>query len=269
MRDTSYMPKEKTTWYGLQQNAIVVSAIIVRIAMTRFGDSKFGFLWVVGEPAAFIAIFVLAHTYIPNHIPFGDSAALFVLTGVFGFRMTRGISKKAECGIINNIPLLTYPQVKPIDGIVGAFVFESIVWLVICGIFLTGLAVTMDRPLIVYPDQFVECLMAILYFAFSFAMFNATVGALIPRYTTALGMINLPLMMFSGIFYMPVMMPPEMQSLLYWNPFVHCVEWFRVSTYLDYIPLLDKSYLFSVSTGLLTVSLIAERFYRRQILDGR
>lgn len=262
----SRIPKEKTIWYGLRQNAIVVSAIILRIAMTRFGSRKFGFFWAIAEPAAFISIFVFAHTYIPGHSPFGDNAALFVLTGVFGFRMTRGISKKAEGGITSNMPLFTYPQVKPIDGIVAVFILEAIVWLIVCWIFLTGLAITMDRPLIVYPEQFVECMLSILYFSFSFSMFNATVGALIPRYKTALSMMNMPLMMFSGVFYMPAMMPPEMQAILYWNPFVHCIEWFRISTYLDYIPILDKAYLLAVSTGLLTVSLAVERLYRRKIL---
>ena len=268
MQSKDLVPKDKTIWYALQQNARIVTVLIVRTAITRFGNSRFGLFWVFAEPAAFIAIFVLAHTYVQSRIAFGDNAALFVLSGVFGFRMTRGISRKAERGILSNMPLLTYPLIKPIDGIVAAFTFESIVWLVICALFLTGLSFTMDRPLIVYPGEFLECISAILYFAFAFSMFNATIGALIPRYTTALSMMNLPLMMLSGIFYMPIMMPPEMQAILYWNPFVHCVEWFRVSTYLDYIPLLDRAYLLSVSTAMLTSSLVVERMCRRQILDA-
>jgi capsular polysaccharide transport system permease protein len=66
---------------------------------------------------------------------------------------------------------------------------------------------------------------------------------------------------------MPAEMPPGFQAVLWWNPFLHCVEWFRTSTYLDYHALLSKPYLLGLSTALLTSALVLERLFRRKIID--
>jgi capsular polysaccharide transport system permease protein len=207
------------------------------------------------------------HSYTP-HIPFGDNALLFILSGVFGFRMTRGISQKAERAIINNLPMLTYPLIKPLDAIVATFVLEAVIWLMIIALFMGGLSLTMERAAIVYPAEFAEALGAMLFFALAFSTFNATIGALIPRYDTFLAMMSMPLMLLSGIFFMPTQLPPEAQAILWWNPFLHCVEWFRTSTYLDYNALLSKEYLLWLSAGMMAISLTAERLFRRQILSS-
>ena len=259
---------EKPLSYALKENARVISALVVRSAITRFSKSRFGFIWILVEPAAYVGVFLLIHTYMKSHIPFGDNAALFILAGVFGFRMTRGIARKTEHAIVSNQPMLTYPLIRPLDTIVATFLLEATIWLIICGFFMSGLSYSLDRAIIVYPGDFMECLLAILFFAFSFATFNATVGALIPRYDTFLNMLSLPLMLLSGIFYMPTQLSPEVQAVLWWNPFLHCVEWFRTSTYIDYLPLLDKGYLLGISTGLLAIGLTVERVFRPRIINA-
>lgn len=259
---------EKSFAYALGENVRVIAALVVRSAVTRFGESRMGVVWVLLEPMAYIGVFILLHTSMDTNIPFGDNALLFVMTGVFGFRMTRGIARKAERAIISNQPMLTYPLVRPLDTIIAAFLTESTVWLIICWLFLGGLSLTMDRAVIVYPADFAECLLAILYFALSFAVFNAMVSGLFPRYDTFLNMLSLPLMLMSGVFFLPAQMPPDFQTILWWNPFMHCVEWFRTSTYLDYNPLLSKNYLLGLSTGMLAIGLTMERIFRRKIINS-
>lgn len=259
---------EKPLSYALKENIRVITALVVRSAVTRFGESRMGFVWVLIEPAAYVGIYVLVHTFFKASIPFGDSALLFILAGVFGFRMSRGVARKTENAISSNQPMLTYPLVRPLDTVIATFLLEATIWLIICGIFIIGLTYALDRTVIVYPSEFAACLLAIFYFAFAFATFNATVSALIPRYSTFLGMLNLPLMLASGVLFMPSTLPPNVQWILSWNPFLHCVEWFRTSTYLDYHPVLDKSYLLAVSTLLLPAGLMLERLYRSRIINA-
>jgi len=259
---------DKPFGYALRENVRVVSALVVRSAVSRFGESRFGFLWVLIEPALYIGIYILAHTALKASMPFGDSAVLFILAGIFGFRMSRGVSRKAEVAISHNHPLLTYPLVRPIDTIVAAFLLEGTIWLIICALFIIGLGYTLDRTIIAYPDELAACLLAIFYFAFAMATFNATVGALIPRYLMVFNLMNMPLMFLSGVFFLPSSFPPEIQWYMSWNPFLHCVEWFRTATYLDYHPVLDKSYLLSLATVLLTIGLTLERFMRNRIINA-
>jgi len=259
---------ERPLSYALRENARVISALVVRSAVTRFGESRLGFVWILIEPAAYIGIFLVIHTTLKARIPFGDNALLFILAGVFGFRMTRGIARKTEKAISNNQPMLTYPLVRPLDTLIATFLLEATIWLIICAIFMIGLAFSLDRDIIVYPAEFAESMFAILYFAFAFATFNATIGSLLPRYDTFLSMASMPLMLMSGVFFMPAEMPPGFQAILWWNPFVHCVEWFRTSTYLDYNALLSKPYILGLSTTLLTIALILERTFRRKIISA-
>nr|WP_314085918.1 ABC transporter permease [uncultured Shinella sp.] len=259
---------EKSFAYALNENMRVIAALVVRSAVTRFGESRVGFIWVLVEPMAYVGIYLAIHASMGTRIPFGDNAILFVLTGIFGFRMTRGIARKSERAIISNQPMLTYPLVRPLDTIIATFLTETTIWLIICWLFMGGLSLTMDRSIIVYPAEFAECLLAILYFALAFAAFNAMVSGLVPRYDTFLNVMNMPLMLMSGVFFLPAEMPPEFQAILWWNPFVHCVEWFRTSTYLDYNPLLSKEYLLGLSTGLLAAALSLERIFRRKIINS-
>lgn len=207
---------EKPLGYALKENARVISALVVRNAITRFSKSRFGFIWILSEPAAYVGIFLAIHTFVKSQVPFGDNAALFILAGVFGFRMTPGISRKTERAIIGNQPMLAYPPIRPLDTIVATFLLEATIWIMICALFMGGLAYTMDRLIIVYPVDFMECLLAILW----------------------------------------------------WNPFLHCVEWFRTSIYIDYTSLLDKGYLLGMATGLLALGLTIERVFRSRIINA-
>ncbi|MFC3075455.1 ABC transporter permease [Shinella pollutisoli] len=259
---------DKPLNYALRENMRVVSALVVRSAISRFGESRFGFVWILLEPAFYIGVYIMAHTVMRASMPFGDSAVLFILAGIFGFRMSRGVARKAETAIAHNLPLLTYPLVRPMDTIVSAFLLEATIWLIICALFILGLSYALDRTIIAYPGELTTCLLAIFFFAFATATFNATVGALVPRYMMFVNMLNMPLMFISGVFFLPSSFPPELQWYISWNPFLHCVEWFRMATYLDYHPVLDKSYLLAVSTILLTVGLTLERLLRNRIINA-
>ncbi|MCF3640946.1 ABC transporter permease [Rhizobium sp. TRM95111] len=258
---------EKGFRYALSENIRIVTTLVIRNALTRFGDGPMGIFWALAEPGAMIGIYLLMHGVIRAAIPFGDNAILFFLTGILAFRMTRAISAKTEGAISQNQSMLTFPLIRPLDTVVAAFLFELILWAVISTIFITFVTVYLDRSVIVYPLEFTACLISIIYFAFAFGVFNATFGVIVPLWKTILGMLGLPLMIASGILFVPSSMPPEFITIIWWNPFLHCVEWFRSTTYLDYHTVLSKTYLWSVSTILLTTGLALERLFRNRIIN--
>lgn len=259
---------EKPFSYALRENVRVITALVIRNAVSRFGESRLGFLWILIEPASYVAIYILAHTVLRGRIPLGDTAILFIVAGILGFRLGRAVAQKAETAISANRSLLTYPLVRPMDTIFSTFLLEATIWLIICAVFITGLSFVLGQTVVAYPDDLALCLLTILYFAFCLATFNAMLGALIPRYLTVIRMFNMPLMFISGVFVPPSSFSAEAQWYLSWNPFLHCVEWFRTATYLDYHPVLDKAYLLAASTVLLTIGLTLERFLRNKIVDA-
>lgn len=254
--------------YALRENVRVISALVVRSGVTRFGESRIGYLWTLAEPAIYVGMFLMMHTFVRASLPFGDSAMLFFLTGVIGFRMTNLIARKAANGLSHNQPMLTYPLVKPLDTIVAAFLLEAIIWMIICTLFIFFMFALLERHIIVYPLEFASAVLAIGYFAFSFAVFNATFGTLVPIWAKILSFSNMILMLSSGVMFVPATLPPSVLAIIWWNPFLHCVEWFRSSTYLDYVTVLSKSYLMSISTILLVTGLTLERVYRNRIISS-
>lgn len=259
---------DKSFGYALKENGRVIAALIIRSTVTRFGESRIGYLWTLAEPAIYVGMILAAQTLVRGAMPFGDSAMLFFLTGMIGFRMTNLIARKAANGLSHNQPMLTYPLVKPLDTIAAAFMLELIIWVIVCTLFIFFMYVGLERKVIVYPLEFGAAILAIAYFAFSFAVFNAVVGTLVPLWSKILGYANMPLMFASGVVFVPATLPPSVLAIISWNPFLHCVEWFRSSTYLDYNSVLEKSYLLSLSTGLLVTGMTLERLYRNKLLEN-
>ena len=258
---------EKSFRYALKENIRVIAALVVRSGVTRFGESRIGYLWTLAEPAIYVVMFLSLNSFFRLNLPFGDSAMLFFLTGVIGFRMTNLIARKAANGLSHNQPMLTYPLVKPLDTIVAAFILETIIWMIICSLFIFFMYAALERTIIVYPLEFAASLLAIAYFAFSFAVFNATFGTLVPIWAKILSFSNMILMLSSGVVFVPSTLPPSVLAIIWWNPFLHCVEWFRSATYLDYVSVLDRTYLLSISTAFLVIGLTLERVYRDRILS--
>ncbi|MDF1633612.1 ABC transporter permease [Mycoplana sp. MJR14] len=259
---------EKSFRYALSENVRVIGALVIRSGVTRFGESRIGYLWTLAEPSIYVGMFLAMHGLVRTSLPFGDSAMLFFLTGVIGFRMTNLIARKAANGLSHNGPMLGYPLVKPLDTIVAAFLLETIIWMIICALFMFFMFAALERHIIVYPLEFASALLAICYFAFSFAVFNATFGALVPLWAKILSFSNMILMFTSGVLFVPSTLPPSLLAIVWWNPFLHCVEWFRSATYLDYVTVLSKTYLLSAATCFLVTGLALERIYRNRIISS-
>ena len=58
-------------------------------------------------------------------------------------------------------------------------------------------------------------------------------------------------------------------SIISWNPFLHCVEALRSTSYLDYTSLYDPVYLMSFTTIVLLLSLSIERLFRKEIIRAK
>ncbi|MDI7860649.1 ABC transporter permease [Rhizobiaceae bacterium n13] len=253
--------------YAARQNLRVIGALAVRELATRYGQNPLNYFWGLAEPAALIGIYLVVHTLAKAHGTGGDSIILFMITGIMTFRMTRGISGKVLKAISSNQPLLTYPNVKPLDTIIARATIESLIWLIVCLIFFTAISVYLDKRVIVHKDEFALALLAVLFFSFSLGAFNAVISILVPFYSNIWNMMGLPLLLASGILYVAAEMPPQILNILVWNPFLHCVEWVRIASYLDYHTVLDREYLLTVSSILLTVALVLERMYRTRLMS--
>lgn len=245
---------------AIMRNVIV--AIILRETKTRFGKNKLGYLWAIIEPCSYILIFLMIRSVVHMNIPFGENLFLFILSGLLVFRMFKSVTSRALNAISANQALLTYPQVKPIDAILARICLEVATMLVVFFIFFLLLNILSNTSVIQYPDRFAVAILATVFLSFGVGIFNAVLATLLPSWERLWGLFSLPMLILSGIFYIPKSLPPSAQAILQWNPVLNCVEWMRFSIYLDYDPLLNRNYVIWFSLICILFGLLLDRYYR-------
>jgi capsular polysaccharide transport system permease protein len=188
----------------------VITAMMLREVKTRFGRQRFGFVLVIVEPILFLFGFLALRLVLETHIPFGQNLALFILTGMLVFRAFTSIVSRSLSAITANRALLAYPPVKPVDIILARILLEIMVFFIVWVIFFTLLAATSQQKVIVHADRFAEAVAALILLSTSVGMFNAVMAALSPAWERVWPFVRLPLLFFSGIFYVPILTPPWM-----------------------------------------------------------
>lgn len=270
MAGTAGISQSELIWRGAVMNGRVIVALIFREAALRFGSSPYAYVWTLVEPTLLVGIMLVMRIYVKNYSPaFGESGTVFLLTGLISFRLTRNTINKSGKAITANSQLFGLGAIKPPDVVIARTIVEFTIWMIVLAIFFTAVARIMQIEVISQFPDFVLALCAIFYFCIAMSMFNATVGVLVPIWQTIWKIMTLPLLFTSGVLYMPATMPPEVQAIIGWNPFLHCVEALRSTSYLDYTSLYDPVYLQSFSTVVLLLSLAIERLFRKEIIRAK
>lgn len=258
------------TWRGAVMNGRVLVALIFREAAVRFGAGPFAYVWTLVEPTLLVGIMLILRIYVKHYSPaFGDSSTVFLLTGLLAFRMTRNTINKSGKAISSNTLLFGFGAVKPPDVVIARVVVEFTIWMIVLTIFFTAVSRILQVEVITKFQDFVLALCSIFFFCIAMSMFNATVGALLSIWRTIWKIATLPLLFASGVLYMPSSMPPEVQSIIVWNPFLHCIEAMRSSSYLDYMSLYSPTYLHTFTLVVMLFSLAIERLFRKEIIRAK
>ena len=246
----------------------VITAMMLREVKTRFGRHRFGFVLVIVEPILFLFGFLASawpsrHTHLSARTwPCSFSLACWC------FAPSTSIVSRSLSALTANRALLAYPPVKPVDMILSRILLEIMVFFIIWVIFFTMLAATSQQKVIVHGEVFAQAVAALVLLSTSVGMFNAAMAALTPAWERVWPFVRLPLLFFSGIFYVPILSPPWLKSILVLEsgPALRGVA--RTATYLTYDPLLDKSYVILFSLIALVFGLLIERGYRHVILSN-
>ncbi|MDH3194850.1 MAG: ABC transporter permease [Hyphomicrobiales bacterium] len=252
---------------ALRTSVRVWQAIVLRETRSRFGRNALGFLWALIEPAIFICLFILVRILIREKFPaFGENPVLFFASGIILYRYYSAIAGRSLSAISANQALLTYPIVRPADVIIARAALETFTMLLVTVIFWIILTLIEEQRVIFHPVTFMIAMAATTFLAWGVGVFNAVFARLVPTWQRIYPLFGLPLLISSGIFYLPISMSEEIKNLLVWNPILHCVEWVRVGIYLDYVPLLDRPYPIIFGAIALTLGLGMENLFRREIL---
>ena len=247
----------------------VIHALIIRETRTRFGDSRLGYGWALLEPILHItllwAMFALLMRGTP---PIGTHFFVFYYSGLIPFHVLVHTSTSMMYGITGNAALLQLPPVKPFDAILARGLLEFATDLVVAVLLLAGFAAC---GLPALPDDLWGAATALIVTALlgcGLGYVNAVLQTLLRSWDRLWNNTTRLLYFFSGIFYVPGMMPDWARDILAWNPLLHAIDWFRAAFFAEYQPhWLDRRYLIVSTMLALLAGLALERGLRRRLSE--
>ncbi|TCU32296.1 ABC transporter permease [Rhizobium azibense] len=232
--------------YYLTTHIRVVAALLIREMSTRFGNKPGGYIWAILDPAAHIAFMSVIFMAIARLPALGTSFPLFFATGYIAFQFYAAMCSFLNGAIKSNRTLLSYPNVAPIDTIVARYVLQAATTIFVAICVLGAIIVTMHQPPELYWPAILEAALAATLLGLGFGIFNTIVFLRYPFYEQVFNIVNRPMFLISGVFFLPDALPGPMREIVLFNPLVHVVMLFRQGFYPQYRAAeLDMFYLYS------------------------
>lgn len=244
-----------------------VLALILREMATTYGRSPGGYLWAILEPLAAIVMLTLVFSFMLRSPPLGTNFAIFYATGMLPFGLYNGVASRVQGAISYSRPLLVYPSVTFVDAIAARFLLALFTSVIVSIIVFTGIRTIYDtRTIIDFPAIALGYSMAAVL-ALGMGTLNCVLMSLIPLWDRLWGIVTVPLMILSCVFYTFDTIPKNVQAFLWYNPLVHVVGQVRSGFYpfysADYV---SPAYVLGFGLVPLCIGLVFLRRWHRLIL---
>ena len=235
----------------------IVSALLIREMSTRFGNKPGGYIWALLDPAAHVLMLTTIFQAIAHLPPLGTSFPLFFATGYIAFQFYQATSGYLNDALKANKALLSYPNVAPIDTLVARFLLQTGTTTFVAIIVLGSIGLIQRTPLVLSWGYIIEASSAAVLLAFGLSLTNTVLFMRYPIYEKVFQIVNRPLFMLSGVFFMPDALPHPFREFLLYNPIVHIIMLFRKGFYPEYrAAVLDVGYLYSWVFAMLMVGML-------------
>lgn len=253
-------------WQSFLTQNRVISALILREVLTRFGRRNLGFLWLFVEPALFIVVLAAIWHGMNGPQKSGVPVEAFVLTGYSTVLLWRNMPGRCIKAMRPNVALLYHRHVRPIDiyfaraGLEAAAATMSFVVLAITFI---GAGFS---PL---PYDILKVLAGwglLVWYGLAMALFFGATserGELIEKIWSPLTIV---LLFLSGTFFMLETFPPQARDFLLFIPTVSCIELLREGYFgPGHRFYYDIPYVITFNAVLMLLGLAQVRYISRHI----
>jgi capsular polysaccharide transport system permease protein len=235
----------------------VSTSFALREVATRYGKHPGGYIWALLEPVSYVVLMSFLFGALARHPALGTSFPLFFATGFIAFALYSDTYRYLTSSISANRALLSYPTVAPIDAFVGRFILQSITSLLVALVILTAARMTEPHALALNWKALLEAVFYAWALALGMAFFNAALFQRYSLYEKLYSIVTKPLLLLSGVFYVPSLLPSPFREYMLLNPLTHVVILLREGFYgqspLDGV---DRFYLAEWSACLLFVGML-------------
>lgn len=247
----------------------VTAAMIVREMATRFGRKPGGYVWALLEPVAYISILTVVFGAVARTPVLGSSFILFFATGFLGYQLYQSRVGYISTAIRANRALFSYPNVAPIDAVTARFILQTFTTALVATIVFSGIFLTLKQAPTVNWMRIIEAEVFAGSLAVGVGLFNSVMFVKSPLYEQAYGIVTRPLMMLSGVFFIPDNLPIHYRDILMYNPVCHIIMLFRSAFYPEYRASgLDLQYLTWVSATAIFIGMLVFTMSNKIVREG-
>ncbi|MFW2829713.1 ABC transporter permease [Sphingomonas sp. ID0503] len=233
----------------------VIYAVVLRESRTRHGRSDLGYAWAIFDPLIELGVLMLVFIALGRTSPLPVPLPVFLLTGLLPFHFFRDCVSRGASAASANQALLTYPQVKVMDIVVGRVVLEMITACLVYVCFMVGLHYITGESFSSWydhPTEMMCALLGIFLFGLGFAVFSCSLARLSPVWTTIWPFLSRPLWFTSGMFFVLEHLPNNARAYAIYNPIAHMIEWWRSASLPSFTSTVGSP-TYVIATGAVTL----------------
>ena len=245
----------------------VISALLRREIITRYGRHNIGVLWLVFEPMLFTlgiaSLWYITKLHTVSNIP----VIAFALTGYSSVLVWRNSANRSIKAVEVNIGLMYHKNVKVIDILISRVLLEiiggtaSFIILTFLFVYTNAINWPVDVELVI------EGWLLLCWFTLALGMI---VGALSERsdaFERIWHVTTYLMFPLSGAVFMVHWLPNSAQEAIFWLPMVHGVEMVRHGYFGNVIPTYENPMFFiiaNMSLSLIGLALVRDAEKRVQ-----
>lgn len=247
----------------------VLVALMIREMITRYGRSAGGYVWAILEPLATIILLTLIFSQISRHPALGTNYPLFFASGHLAYHIYMDISRSVSASVNGNRALLRFPRITMIDVVFARFLLQMLTSFVAFFVIMTLIISLFDIQI---KLEFKFIIMALFYaclLGVGIGALNCVLFAFVPTWERIFKILNRPLFLLSGIFYIYEDLPNQAQALIWWNPLIHITATMRRGFYAEYhAAFVSPAYVLGLGLGTLMLGIFLLRMLRARVLEG-
>ncbi|WP_416137648.1 ABC transporter permease [Halomonas sp. HK25] len=222
----------RTPW---QVTRSVWYAMFMREAISRTMADRMGWFWMIFEPLAFTLIMVAIRGFIRgDRLIVGAEFIPWMIVGLMGFFMIREGMMRGLGAVDANSALFAYRQVQPVDPVLVRNFLEGMLRTFVFMLFIIG-AEMLGVGL--FPDNGLKGIfwwVSLWSLGLGLGLVISVAGTLVPEVGKIVRMINMPLLILSGVIFPLNQLPHWLLEYLMYNPIVHGLELLRSGFFEGY-----------------------------------
>lgn len=214
----------------------VIFALVMREMTTRYGNNPGGYVWALLEPLGMVAMLSFVFSFLARRPALGDSFPVFFATGFLIFHLYRTLSSAISGAISSNRALLSFPRVTLLDTIMARAILEAATGILVMVLILSALVFVYAEPVLINIERIALSVGLALVLGVGVGILNAVLYNYFNVWRTIFKIINRPLFIISGVFFLYEDLPRLAQQILWWNPLIHITAMMRTGFYPTYEP---------------------------------